>query len=114
MLYDPRLFARDLCSYAEYLQIGFGVQKIIVGQILFRDVVPYDMFNKHVVTANEEIALRVASLPNIYFWHHRGFWNPSVPIFDQKGRYPGVHLNDEGNRKYMRSIRDSIIRVSKW
>ena len=99
--YDPKTFARDLCSYAEYLQVGYDVQKVIIGQILFREVLPYDMFNNHVVFANEEIALRVAALPKIYFWHHRGFWNPSVSLLDHTGRYPGVHLNQEGNKKIL-------------
>ena len=31
LCYHPKLFAQDLCSYAEYLQIGFGIQKIIIG-----------------------------------------------------------------------------------
>ena len=54
--YDPIKFARDLCSYAEYLREGFDVGRIIIGQILFRDVLPYDEFNAHVVKANDEIA----------------------------------------------------------
>ena len=112
--YDPIKFARDLCSYAEYLREGFDVGRIIIGQILFRDVLPYDEFNAHVVKANDEIARLVVDLPNIYFWHHRGFWNPSIPVLDHTGRFPGVHLNEEGNRKYLRSIRDAIIRVSRW
>ena len=70
--YNPKTFARDLCSFAEYLQVGLNVKNVIIGQILFREVLPYDMFNSHVVSANEEIALRVAALPKIYFWHHRG------------------------------------------
>ena len=35
-------------------------------------------------------------------------------FLDHSGRYPGVYLNDEGNRKYLLSIRDCMIRVSRW
>ena len=60
LCYDPSLFTRDLCSYAEYLQIGFGIRKIIIGQILLRVFVPYEQFDQHAVTTKEEISLRVA------------------------------------------------------
>ena len=109
----PKRSQEIRCSYAEYLQVGLNVQKVIRGQLLFREVLPYDMFNNHVVSANEEIDLRVAALPKLYFWHHRGFWNPSVSLLDHTGRYTGVHLNQEGNKKYLRSVRDAIIRVSR-
>ena len=111
---DPLRLARDICLCAEYLRVGFDVQMVVISQIIFRDVVPYDTFNQNVVTANSAIKSRVDSLENIYFWRHRGLWNPELPILDHSGRYPGVHLNDEGHRKYLRSIRDCIIRVSKW
>ena len=40
--YVPETFARDLCSYAQYLQIGLNVHTVIVGQILFRGVLSFD------------------------------------------------------------------------
>ena len=83
-------------------------------QIIFRDVVPYDTFDENDVTANGAIKSCVDSLENIYFLSHRGLWKPEVPILDHSYRYPGVILNDEGHRKYLRSIRDCIIRVSRW
>ena len=36
------------------MQIGCGLQKIYIGQILFKDVGPYELFNQHFLTANEE------------------------------------------------------------
>ena len=52
----PKRSQEIRCSYAEYLQVGLNVQKVIIGQLLFREVLPYDMYNNHVVSANEEIA----------------------------------------------------------
>ena len=52
----PKRSQKIRCSYAEYLQVGLNVQKVIIGQLLFREVLPYDMFNNHVFSANEEIA----------------------------------------------------------
>ena len=112
--YNPLVYARDICSYAEYLRVGYDVLKVVISQIIFRDVLPHEDFNAYVTLANEEIKTRVNTLDNIYFWSHRGLWNPEIPILDHSGPFPGVHLNDEGNRKYLRSIRDCIIRVSRW
>ena len=50
-----------ICSYAEYLQVGFGIQKIIIGQILFRDDIPYNQFEMYYVKANNEIDLCAAA-----------------------------------------------------
>ena len=85
---------------------GFDVKKVVISQIIFRGVLPHESFNNYVVTANESIKARATSIDNVYFWSHRGFWNPEIPILDHSGRFPGVHLNDEGNRKYLRSIKD--------
>ena len=111
---DPELFAWDICTYAEHLRVGFDAKKVVIGQILFRDVLPYATFIESVFRANDAIKSRVESLDDIYFLSHQGFWNPEIPVLDHSGRYPGVHLNDEGNRKYLRSIRDCIICVSRW
>ena len=72
---NPLRLARDICSYAEYLGVGFDVQKVVISQIIFRDVVPYHTFNENVVTANGAMKSRVDSLENIYFWSHRGLLN---------------------------------------
>ena len=68
----PLLLARDICWYAEYLRVGFDIQNVVISQIIFRDVVPYDTLNENVVTVNGAIKSRVDSLENIYFWSHRG------------------------------------------
>ena len=39
------------------------------------------------------------------FWVHRGFQNPSCPIL----KTDGVHLNDEGNRRLMTSVRGALL-----
>ena len=88
--------------------MGLTPRKWSLVSILFRDVLPYATFIVSVVRANDAIKSRVESLDNINFLSHQGFWNPEIRILDHSGRYPGVHLNDEGNRKYLRSIRDCI------
>ena len=52
---DPVLFARGICSYAEYHITGFDVKKVVISLIVFRDVPPHESFNNYVVTANEPI-----------------------------------------------------------
>lgn len=114
----PRLCAWDVCERSVLICKLYSSRIWCPSSgnrsILFRDVLPYDQFNSHVVRANTEIELLVSSMPNVHFWHHRRFWHPQTPIWDLSGPYPGVHLNNEGNRKYLRSIRDAIIRISRW
>ena len=58
-----KVLITNLTAFCKYLQVGLIVQNVIIGQILFREVHPYDMFNNHVVSENEKIALGVAALP---------------------------------------------------
>ena len=75
--YDQKAFASDLYSYAEICKQVLEYRELLLVKFY---LVMFHLMNKHVVSANEEIALRVASMPNIYFWHHMFFWNPEVPF----------------------------------
>ena len=111
---DPLVFARKLCDYARHLQYDYHVRKVVISQVLFRRVKPYGSFNDHVIKANEEIARLCEQMPRVYFWRHHNVWSPSEEIYDMSGRYPGVHLNDAGNKRYLRSLKGAVLTVSRW
>jgi len=108
----PEQFALNLMSYAAFLMVSFEVKKVVVLQILRRQKEPFRGYNERVIEANQALeALAHTSDQKIYFWKHRGMWNCAVNIYC----YDGVHLSRlEGYKRYERSLRDCIIRVSKW
>lgn len=109
--YQPDVFARDLVAFAEYLKLGLGVGKVIISQILPRRRLPYTSYNDNVIKANVAVEEMVCHREGIFFWKHRGMWHCAENIYCRDG----IHLSDStGNRKYLRSVRDSIIRCSHW
>ena len=44
-----------------------------------------------------------------YYWRHRGFWKSKSEIYLPDG----VHLNNLGNYKFMRSIRGAVLQALK-
>ena len=37
-----------------------------------------------------------------------GIWKPGTNIYDLSGRFPVVHLNDDGNWKYLKLFSDQV------
>ena len=111
--YHPAKFAKDLISFAQYLKYGYGVQKVVIGQILFREKVNYADYNSHVTEANNELFNLCQTQINqgIYFWRHRGIWNLDYSILDRDVVHLSAYL---GYPKYLRILRDCIIRMSAW
>lgn len=109
---SPEKFVNDLLSYAMYLYEGLGVRTVVVGQLLPRRVLPDPLYNDRVVQVNKILQSRIysTSLP-IVFWRHRGLWKSDKDVYCMDG----VHLSSQiGYPKYLRSVRDCIIRVCNW
>ena len=88
-----------ICSFVEYLLVGVGVGKVIVGQLLRRQpwAIKSPTFNDDVITINIKIEERLNKIEGAYFWHNRGVWDS----FDFLGR-DGVHiLNHRNDRRRM-------------
>ena len=111
--YNPAKFAKDLISLVQYLKYGHDVQKVVIGQILFREKVNYADYNSHVTEANNELfkSCQTQVYQVIYFWKQRGMRNLDYLILDSDGVHLSAYL---GYPKYLRSLRDCIIRVSAW
>ena len=100
-----------ICSFVEYLLVGVGVGKVIVGQLLRRQpwAIKSPTFNDDVIFRNIKIEVRFNKIGRAYFLHHRGFWDS----FAFLGR-DGVHiLNDRSDRqrrkKYLQSIKSTVL-----
>ena len=48
-------------------------------------------------------------MPFCYYWRHRGFWKSKSELYLPDG----VHLNNLGNYKFMRSIRGAVLQALK-
>ena len=122
-------FARQIVSFASYLRKGFGVDCVIISQILHRHPRTsgknnnstchlnrdFDIteFNNKVNITNCIIQNKIKEKQDsgIIFWRHRGFWHEARGKFHSDG----VHLNPHnGLHIYARSVRGAILHaVSK-
>lgn len=111
-MYSPEQFALDLMSYSSFLITGLNVKKVVLMQVLYRECVPYQTYNDHVISANVALQTLVGTRSlSIFFWKHSGMWCCENSIFGPDG----IHLSkDIGYPKYLRSIRDCVIRVARW
>lgn len=71
-------------------------------------------YNEQVLICNQMLVRLLASRrssgrKDVWHWCHRGFTNPQVNVMAKDGK----HLNDNGVRKYYRSIRGLINFVTK-
>jgi hypothetical protein len=89
-----------------------NVQHVIVGLLFNRNwVLPKRgltvyQYNERVYDLNCELD-KMASCCDykMTFWVHRGFQYPSCPIL----KTDGVHLNDEGKRRLLTSVRGALL-----
>ena len=107
----PEQFALDIVSYCCFLVTGLDVKRVAISQILPRLIEPFPGYNENVIRANVTIQdiLNTCDYP-VVMWKHRGMWNSQKAIHCADG----VHLSlDVGYPKYIRSLRDCIIRQHK-
>ena len=110
--YDPATFVRDYISYAQYLHFGLDVQCVVLCQLLPRKTVPDQGYNDRVVHVNLLLEQELSRLSQVHFWKHRaGLWNASEDIYTPDG----VHLSvSSGIPRYLRSLRDCVLRHLRW
>lgn len=91
-------------------EVAQFVKVIVISQQFYRKFA--GSFNQKVILYNKMVSERCESLPKFLFWHHNGFWNC------KEGRYSflksdNVHLNDEGNQKFFKSIRFALVHAKQ-
>ena len=106
--------AEDIISLAQYLWDGVGVKLVSIGQLLRRmQFASCRDFNATAMETNQHLKLRSCPLCTIHHWRHSGFWN-DLQYLDPDGvRLLCTPDEDQPMRKYRRSIRNAVIRLSK-
>lgn len=119
---EPERLARHIISLANLLCEGYGVQRVVIGQILRRQ--PPSGRHVHKFWAHMEVSLEEYNLcviktnsilensldqcqdySNMTYWRHRGFWNQDRNMLSDDG----VHLNAAGLHKYAYSVRKALL-----
>ena len=108
---QPDKVLMDILSYAHFLRDGVGIKRVIVGQLLRRQ--PWATrpgYNEDVVIINSKLRVQTATLKDIFFWQHRGFWTDLSYL----GR-DGVHIDGKSRhmKKYFHSIRIAVLHYSR-
>lgn len=81
----------------------FGVRRVLVGQTLQR---AYPLhFNSQVSLLARYLKTVLEPISYATYWSHHGFWKPRAPYLAGDG----VHLNEEGQHKFYRSIRGAVL-----
>ena len=86
-----------------------SVQFVVVGQVL-RGHTPNSVeYNCKVGKLHQYLKVVLEPLPFCYYWRHRGFWKSKSELYLPDG----VHLDNFGNYKFMRSIRGAVLQAVK-
>ena len=110
---DPVILAKWIIYFAAVNSVA----EVLVCQVLPRVLVrptgrtrfPTRVdFNDARFVVNRTLAALTADLPHNHYWRHRGMHTNWQQYFD----WFGVHLNDAGMRKYVRSIRGAAMFVA--
>ena len=105
---SPQLIGMRLYEMARDMIKHAGVLRVIVCQVVRRNRwrhLSYDEGAGRVSDINEFLLAVCDGEKGVSFWKHRGLWQAGSDIF----RKDGVHLNDLGNRKLLKSIRGAIL-----
>ena len=121
---DPKVLAKHLTAFADYLCVSQGVKAVYLGQCLGRfknkgntqrglSHEHLHRFNRNVITINKELERRCKSLEscNVRYWRHRGgFWGPACRRLFNKD---GIHIGEDiGMKRYIESIRHAVLHAS--
>ncbi len=105
---DPDTVANEVFSFAQHLTHQFGVKRVLVSQVLYRDInrAPHTPtnFNERVAIYNVKMDACLKGNNSIHFWRHRGMWSNWRQLLGD-----GIHFNQQGLRKYFNSVRGAII-----
>ncbi|CAC5423238.1 unnamed protein product [Mytilus coruscus] len=108
--YHPQVYMESVKHFITKLQTVYQVQKVVLCEIFPRRKVrqtDVDFYNEEKDMLNRELdshySVRHPS-PGVVFWYHRGGITSSEGYFDKHG----VHLNDEGTKRFYFSIRRAI------
>ena len=114
---DPVNLAKRIVDFAKLVAAVDSVAEVVVCQVLPRVMVrPTGRsrfqtradFNSARFVVNRTLDVLTTDLPHVHYWRHRGMHANWPQYFDRFG----VHLNDAGMRKYVRSVRGAAMFVA--
>ena len=106
---SPQTVGSELESLVRELYEIDSVQFVVVGQVLRRHTPNSVEYNCKVGKLHQYLKVVLEPLPFCYYWRHRGFWKSKSELYLPDG----VHLNNLGNYKFMRSIRGAVLQALK-
>ena len=115
---DPSRLASRIVALAQRVLAVASVSEVVLCQVMPRVAVrptgprryaPRADFNDARFVVNRTLDALTSDLPHIHYWRHRGMHANWEQYFDSCG----VHLNEVGMRKYVRSIRGAALFAAK-
>ena len=106
---SPQTVGSDLERLVPELREIDSAQFVVVGQVLRRPTPNSVEYNCKVGKLHQYLKVVLEPLPFWYYWRHRGFWKSKSELYLPDG----VHLNNLGNYKFMRSIRGAVLQALK-
>ena len=106
--YTTSIVKKDISVCRRFLT-KYSVQDVVIGQFLPRYEIWYcdvAVYNERVITANRLLKQELSQVDNIHYWKLKGLKHVENLFKD------GVHLTDQSQKKFYRSIRGAIIHKS--
>ena len=102
---DPEAIGSQIMTLINRLRYEFGVERVVVCQILYRQNQPYPQYNSSVTALNSWLKVKLSNVQYATLWRHRGLVRPSLDIYGRDG----IHLNRRGEALLFRSYRGAIL-----
>ena len=94
--------------------LAMGVQRVIVGQVLFRGVAGLKRavpnFRGKVIVFNHQAESTINGIDKAVLWKHHNMWK----YIEQLVADDGTHLNDRCHYKYYRSLKGAVLLALKF
>ena len=102
--------ALDMATLLHSLLDDFHFKHVVVCQVMKRSQTPrmksVQEMDVDILQYNDTLEHLLHKIPNLHFWHHRGFTAPPIESFSEDG----LHITTpQGINKYQRSIRQALV-----
>jgi hypothetical protein len=103
---DPSAIANNIVLAVE--QLLAHAKRVIVGQLL--PLPALQQKRSAIVAVNKLLQCKLSNMSSVKYWRHQnGFWKPVTNLVTgqprrQLFRSDGIHLTDEGNRRFHYSV----------
>ena len=103
---SPEELALDLFFFGKRIIRHTSAKKVIICQLLSRPAASHPTYAPMLWTTNDHLNVFASHSPSVHYWQHSGLWGNH----DTFG-LDGVHLSNNGNYAYSKSIRGAVLRA---